>query len=156
MIEAVVQTGCFETAYRRAGNGAAVLLLGAGGGEMEWPFEALAARYRVVAPARPVIGPEGDSDGGNVWLRGVIDGLGLDRPGVVAGAGDGPWLLAFAAIDPHRVGRVVLLSDGEAHVPLAAALAAALHPVLLLSLPPAGDAARRAAENALVAFLDQG
>jgi pimeloyl-ACP methyl ester carboxylesterase len=42
-------------------------------------------------------------------LRGVLDGLGLDRAHVVGGSIGNVWALGLAARHPRRVGRVVLL-----------------------------------------------
>lgn len=154
MIEAVVQTGAFETSYRRAGTGAPVLLLDGGDPEIgEWLFRSLAARFRVVAPARR----DGQA-GFEAWLRGLIDGLGLDQPAVVAAVADGAALLAFAAIDPLRLRRLALVEGPPGALSRAGALddaiGAAGHPVLVVPVPTAADSAgRRAAEEALVAFL---
>lgn len=74
---------------------------------------------------------------------------------------DGLALLGFAAIDPHRLRRLALVhAPGTAAVPgpsadpLDDAIVAALHPVLLLPLPPPADVAgRRGADESLAAFL---
>ena len=53
VIEAVVHAGAAETRYRRAGSGAAVLLLFPGGASdppAARVFDRLAQRFRVIAP----------------------------------------------------------------------------------------------------------
>jgi pimeloyl-ACP methyl ester carboxylesterase len=174
MIEAMVQTGRFETSYRRAGSGGAVLLLtgptepNAG----DWLFGQLAGCFRTIAPVLPA-GLEGgsgtatDLEEGRIddWLRGLIDGLGLERPALVASITRETGLLRFMALDPERVGRLALvkpigpggavradvapdelMADGSArHAP---------HPVLVVGLPaPEYRAGRMAALDRLVRFL---
>lgn len=154
MIEAVVQAGAWETSYRRAGAGSPVLLLVGDGAEpRDWLFRTLAARFRVVAATRPV-----GADTFEAWLRGLIDGLGLEQPAVVAWTAEGGALLGFAAIDPHRLRRLALVHDAATPRPPAGplddAIAAALHPILVLPIPePADVAGRLAAEEALARFL---
>jgi pimeloyl-ACP methyl ester carboxylesterase len=169
MIEAMVQTGPFETSYRRAGAGDAVLLL-IGPTEAEagdWLFSQLARRFRITAPVVPV-GLDGDSDtdrpgvGGGLegWLRGLIDGLGLERAALVAGAARGADLLRFTALDPERVGRLALVQPvvsggmAPADVVLGDPGRADPHPVLIMGLPEPDDRnARLAALDRLVRFL---
>ena len=118
MIEAVVQTGTFETRYRRAGSGASVLLLDPQGHQAPgaWLFDALTARFRVIAPVVPQAVAAGDEAAGALepWLRGLVDGLGLDRPGVVASASLGPALRRFEARDPFRLGPIALVETDTA------------------------------------------
>jgi pimeloyl-ACP methyl ester carboxylesterase len=172
MIEAVVQTGAMETSYRRAGAGCAVLLLtGAGeameAGEPDWLFGQLARHFRIIAPILPA-GLDGGSGrdpagGGREledWLRGLIDGLGLDRPALVAGSPRGAGLLRFMALDPDRVGRVALIHPAAkggmapAHVVLEDPVPEGPHPVLVLGLPgPEDPDGRLAALDQLVRFL---
>jgi pimeloyl-ACP methyl ester carboxylesterase len=169
MIEAVVQIGAIETAYRRAGAGDAVLLLTGTteAREPDWLFDQLARHFRIVAPMVPA-GLDGRADrdptGGGLelegWLRGLIDGLGLERPAVVAGAACGAGLLRFMVLDPDRVGRMALISPvapGEkapAHVVLEDPVPGDPHPVLVMGLPglenPVG---RMEALDQLVGFL---
>lgn len=113
IIEAVVQTGAVETRYRRAGSGAPVLLLA--GGDTAPVFDSLlrelAARFRVIAP-EPCASPGRLAT--SAWLRDVIDGLGLPRPGLVADESFGVAALHFALTDPARVSRVALVRCGAA------------------------------------------
>jgi pimeloyl-ACP methyl ester carboxylesterase len=159
MIEAVVQTGSFETTYRRAGYGGAVLLLvGDAGAAGDWLFDQLAARFRTIAPLQPAGIEDGSYATFEPWLRGVIDGLGLQRPALVAGVADAAQLLRFAAVDPERVDRVALIihsGNGRGRNPtLDHAAAAASHPLLLVRVPgPEDPDARAGALGRLVEFL---
>jgi hypothetical protein len=100
VIEAVVQVGAQETRYLRCGRGsAAVVVLAVDADQRLDLLKQHAARYRVVAPVPPVCptagryGPAGTGHPPVVpetaafedWMRGVIDGLGLERPSVVLG-----------------------------------------------------------------------
>jgi pimeloyl-ACP methyl ester carboxylesterase len=174
MIEAVVQTGRFETPYRRAGSGGVVLLLtgptepSAG----DWLFGQLAGCFRTIAPALPAeleggsgTAPALDERGIDEWLRGLIDGLGLERPALVASATQGTGLLRFMALDPDRVGRLALIQSIEPGEVVPADVAPgelgadgsarpAPHPVLVVGLPaPADGVGRSAALDRLVRFL---
>jgi pimeloyl-ACP methyl ester carboxylesterase len=129
MIEAVVQAGPFETPYRRAGTGGTVLLLMADDDPAgrDRLFDQLAGRFRTIAPELPgelAETPELMA----VWLRGLIDGLGLDRPAIVAGPTYAAPLRRFAELDPDRVGRLALVREPDVEV------------ARLLDDPPAGQA----------------
>jgi len=111
-----VQAGVWETRYVRTGSGPQLLLL-ADNREAEWVralVEALAARFRVFVPELPVTavsaieGPELDIAA--AWLRGVIDGLGLDRPDLVVQERLAPLISRFTATETGRVGRVTLVA----------------------------------------------
>jgi pimeloyl-ACP methyl ester carboxylesterase len=139
MIEAVVQTGSFETPYRRDGSGAPILLLGEdeNGTDEQALFAALAVSFRVLAPLMPRGAYAARGGLPDAWLRGLIDGLGIERPAVVGGPSHGLWLLRYAEADPDRVGRLAVVGPEHASWPdatLADAAAAALHPVLLVPL----------------------
>jgi pimeloyl-ACP methyl ester carboxylesterase len=169
MIEAVVQAGASETPYRRAGAGGAVLLLigATEAGCGDWLFGQVAGHFRAIAPVLPAgldlaLGPHPAGNGGGLeaWLRGLIDGLGLDRPALVSGTARGAALLRFVALDPDRVGRVVLLhpvapgATAPADVVLDDPTAGDPHPVLVMGLPGPGDPGGRAAAlERLVRFL---
>jgi pimeloyl-ACP methyl ester carboxylesterase len=118
-IEAVVHAGATETHYRRAGSGPVVLLLFPGGADdppAACLFARLARRFRVIAPRPPASVraaarfAEGDPAPVADWLRDLIDGLGLVRPGLVACHAFGPAALAFSRTDPDRAGALVALS----------------------------------------------
>ena len=106
MVEAVVVTGVLETPYRRAGRGATVLLLGASG-----LFDELAESLRVVEPLRLPEAPAGVGELGEAgwreWLRGLVDGLGVDRPALVVDAGLEASVLRAVDGDPDRYGPVI-------------------------------------------------
>jgi pimeloyl-ACP methyl ester carboxylesterase len=119
-IEAVVHAGAAETHYRRAGSGAAVLLLFPGGAADPLAarlFDHLARRFRVIAPRPPAGIAAAEPDGGEAaplssWLRDLIDGLGLVRPGLVVHGSLEPAALAFSRTDPDRVGALLSVSRG--------------------------------------------
>jgi hypothetical protein len=145
MIESVVHAGAMETRYRRAGQGPQLLLLATGGEgqrEVEWLAGAippLVDRFRVFVPEVP-------ADAGPAWLRGMIDGLGLDRPGVVADATLGELVARFLETDAERLERVAIVHPDGAAGP------APESPVLRWFRSP-GDAGVMAS---LLAFLDPG
>jgi hypothetical protein len=104
-IEAVVIAGATKTTYERAGSGQPVLLLFPGRPRDPFAatlFEQLAKGARVIAPTQPRSDPSFDA-----WLRDLIDGLGLLRTTLVA---DEPLVgaaLAFAQVEPERVGAFI-------------------------------------------------
>ena len=151
---ATVQTPAGETRYFRAGSGGSVLLLGCRGTRDPLGralFRELAQRFRVVAPI-PAEGAAGEptmpgpGTSFSAWLRGVIDGLGLVSPGVVADEGTGIPALGFAMTDPDRVGRLVVVRRDAVDEAVPDALVAdALHryghPLLLIRADPSADPA---------------
>lgn len=166
---ATVQTPAGETRYFRAGSGASVLLLGCHGTRDPLGralFRELAQHFRVIAPipAEGVDATHATSCPGtsfSAWLRGVIDGLGLASPGVVADQGTGIPLLGFAMTDPDRVGRLVVVRRDavDAAVPdvlVADALHRYGHPLLLIRADPSADPADLVARLAreIGAFLE--
>jgi pimeloyl-ACP methyl ester carboxylesterase len=139
MIRAVVHAGGLETSYLRMGHGPTVLVLGvppearvtsADTRVALADLSALAESFRVIIPLVPP--PEGRRDAER-WLRDLIDGLGLDRPVLLAPAELAPLLLRMARRDPDRIGPTLV-------VPLDAASAGARLPfgevALLRSLLP--------------------
>jgi hypothetical protein len=79
MVRAVVQVGATETVYIRAGRGMPLSVVLASSEPERYRLIARFARNgRVVAPVLPAAAMTVEE-----WLRGVIDGLGLERPAVV-------------------------------------------------------------------------
>lgn len=149
MIEAMVQAGAFETMYRRAGRGGTVLLVLPGEDQAlgDWLFVTLGERLRTIAPVLPRELETAPSLF-DAWLSALIDGLGLEQPAVVAGVVYAHALLSLAARDPERLGRLVLLHDGdgatlEAEAALTAEVRAAHPPVRVVAVPRAEDHAGR-------------
>lgn len=107
----VVSNGC-ETHYRRAGSGAPVLLLltAADCGAEGRLFQHLARYFRVIAPHLDTCGGDtGPALDSSEWLKGVIEGLGLWSPAVVADDGFALRALAFGLSNPGQIGRLALL-----------------------------------------------
>jgi pimeloyl-ACP methyl ester carboxylesterase len=136
MIEAVIQTATSEVAYRRAGRGPHVLLLTDGADDdrlRDALFSSLAEHFRVIAPVPAHADP--------ALLRDIIDGLGLERPSIVADEASGIAALAFALLDPERVDRVVVVRHrraGPARQPhVDDTLTLSGHPLFLLQLATA-------------------
>lgn len=165
-VSAVIQVGTIETRYQRAGCGSPVILLGSHGVADPTDallFRALGERFRVIAPERPQVvagEPPFDTAEASVslstWLRDMIDGLGLERPSIVADDGFGIAALSFALTDPERMDRLVVVSRDAADPALSTNvfgddLRQTDHPLLLLRLDPAAEAA--GADPALVATV---
>lgn len=166
MIEAVVWTGTFETTYRRTGAGSPVLLLASGAGtrHIDWLMDQLAPHFRIVAPVMPsgfgsppYTGAEPDDRGLEGWLRGLIDGLGLERPAILADAHRGASLFRFMVLDPDRVRRMALFHTTEHYDSPAASILLGDGdplPILIAGLPPLGYVTRRPAVlDTIIRFL---
>jgi len=82
-VEALVQIGAVETRYQRAGQGTPLILLRAQYAGADPLFERLATEFKVIAPE---LSSCRAASGFEDWLRGLIDGLGLDQPRVVVAA----------------------------------------------------------------------
>jgi len=112
VVEAEIQVGKETVKYRRAGTGAPVLLLQApfpgplGRGEVD-TFVALARESRVFQPMTPI--PRG-RDHAERWLRGIVEGLGLVTPDVVADPELAPSLARLVRQNGGFVGRVTFLA----------------------------------------------
>lgn len=171
-VEALLQTGETETAYRRAGSGSPVILLFVRatedplGAEL---FQCLAERFRVIAPAMPVgVGRAPASGGGRAavavsqWLRDVIEGLGLVRPRVVVDESFAGMLLGFFLMERERVGGVVVVHRDHADpastaCPLEDRLEHASQRLLVVSVDAAVDARAggRRASAQILPFLER-
>jgi pimeloyl-ACP methyl ester carboxylesterase len=180
MIEALIQTASSETAYRRAGRGPHVLLLTDGAEDdplRDVLFSSLAEHFRVIAPCPVVRSSVGAAHGAAqnghadatrapahadpALLRDIIDGLGLERPSIVADEASGVAALAFALLDPERVARIVVVRRsraGPALPPHAAAdtLARAGHEVIVLQLQTPEPVLPEAARALLVHCVASG
>lgn len=106
-IEAVVQVGNAETPYRRAGRGAAVLLLSGGAeAERDRVFRWLAGRQLVIEPlTRPRV------EEWPTWLPGVVEGLGLERPDLIVTREEVDTVRALTAAHPGWAGGVLLIDS---------------------------------------------
>lgn len=159
---AVLQTGPTETAYHRAGVGPPILLLFAQalvdplGAAL---FAALAAEFRVIAPELP---PGIGVAGGvavSTWLRDLIDGLGLERPAVIADAWFAGPLLGFVLMDRDRVGAVAAVCrdhvDPHHDGAVEDELARSAHRLMVVLVDAASEPAAAAADAAaqLAPFL---
>jgi len=118
IVEAEIQVGDETVRYRRAGTGAPVLLLqvrrpgpsGMGETIEVDTFAALARGHRVFQPTTPI--PR-SRDHAERWLRGVVEGLGLVTPGVVADPELAPALARLVRQNGGFVGQVTFLAGTE-------------------------------------------
>ncbi len=110
-----------RVAYRDTGQGPAVLLIhGIGGSSSTWEalLPHLSARYRVIAPDLLGHGqsdkPRGDYSLGAfaVWLRDLLDQLGVARVTLVGHSLGGGVAMQFAHQHPDYCERLVLISSG--------------------------------------------
>jgi hypothetical protein len=123
MPDAVVWAGPIETRYTRTGRGPHLLVLGRDE-DADWLgalLPRLAERFRIFIPELPAWVPAAPPAGHAnamtahaeavaAWLRGVIGGLGLDQPGIVAAAPLAELLLRFAVTDGDRLDRIALVA----------------------------------------------
>jgi hypothetical protein len=111
VVEAEIQVGDETVRYRRAGSGAPVLLLhatmspneGGGASEVE-AFASHARTHRVFQPMTSVPVTPADAE---KWLRGVVEGLGLIAPIVVADPELAPVLARLVRENAGIVGQVI-------------------------------------------------
>lgn len=153
VIDAIVQAGRVETPYCCAGRGRRILVLSSrttADPLIHEVFSALAPRFRVLAPTCTPAGRDSAAllaggAGAAVWLRDVMDGLGLTRPSIVADECVGITALSFALSDPERVDRLVLLRRDRSDPVLQESVlgdppGSAGHPLLVIWADP-GDGA---------------
>ncbi|HEX2165182.1 MAG TPA: hypothetical protein VHM02_14655 [Thermoanaerobaculia bacterium] len=112
-IRAVVHAAGVATPYLRTGRGAPVVLVAG----QEWTrllLPLLAGGRSVLAPEVPALPTSATDPSGRVafcrWLRAVFEGLGLERPALVAAGGAVTAALAFALLEEDRLERLVLLA----------------------------------------------
>ena len=113
--------------YNDAGNGAetVVMLHGSGPGASGWAnfnrnIEPLAnAGYRVIlmdcpgwSKSDPIVCTGSRSDLNARALKGLLDGLGLDKVHIIGNSMGGHSAVAFALANPARVGKLVLMGGG--------------------------------------------
>lgn len=110
-----------RVAFQEAGEGSVVLLVhGMGGSSQTWRevMPHLSARHRVIAPDLLGHGqsdkPRGDYSLGAfaVWLRDLLDRLGISRVTVVGHSLGGGVAMQFAHQHPEYCERLVLVSSG--------------------------------------------
>src|SRR5262245_5309781 len=105
-----IRLGERVTRYRRLGTGRPVVLLStAPVAEPLWPeaLDAVAAQHRIYAPEIPA-----NLAGFGPWLRGFMDGVGAERPVLVARSAFCIPALEYALLDPYRIQSLVLVPDG--------------------------------------------
>lgn len=106
-----------ETEYLRAGRGAPIVYIGSSAtadDERSAVLLSLASHFRVIVPllesAPAILVPDdGLATSFALWLRGVLDGLGILAAGFVVERPVACAMLAFARANPDFVERVVLL-----------------------------------------------
>ena len=113
---ASLTVGTVETHYRRAGSGPPVLLLGLG-----QPSEAEMIDRLAASRGRRVIVPDGTSvaalapaptEGESTfvrWLHDFLQGLGLERPAVVAASAFRDELERYRRVHPEELGPAVIV-----------------------------------------------
>lgn len=110
VIEAEVQVGDRTVRYLRAGRGSAVLLLlgpSEPGNTESAAFSTLARDHRVF---RPTTGIPGERSEAERWLSGLVEGLGLHAPDVVAAPELAPLLARLVRRNDGLVGQVLFLA----------------------------------------------
>jgi hypothetical protein len=112
IVKAEIQVGNDTVSYERAGSGPPVLFLLLDGGEEEWAgatLQALARNHRVYRPKVPI--PRGRAEAER-WIRGLVEGLGLRAPDVIAEADLAPLLSRLVRRNGGLVGQVIFLPCG--------------------------------------------
>jgi hypothetical protein len=112
--EGILHCGGSEIPYRRRGHGPPLLVVTRHPGSPLDPVdeEALAvAGFRVVVPLAPLptAAPQADR-----WMLGLLEGLGLERPGLVLDREAAVVLQHFLQRHGERIGAVTILAGGEA------------------------------------------
>jgi hypothetical protein len=113
VVKAEIQVGNHSVPYERSGHGSPVLLLLSDGAAEARPgatFKALARKRRVYRPTAPI--PR-SRDEAERWIRGLVEGLGLGVPDVVAEAELAPLLARLVRRNGGFVGQVLFLPPGH-------------------------------------------
>lgn len=105
-IRACARIGTVDIPYLRCGSGAPLLLIADDGVMRERLREALATRFKVFVPE---LRSRWHGLASAVWLRELIECLGVARPHVVVTGPRSVAVLHFAISDPDRIDRVVIL-----------------------------------------------
>jgi hypothetical protein len=112
VLAAVVQVGVRETPYLRCGRGAPAIILATAESDRLRLLHLLGRHFGAIAPVLPWV-PAGPPDPAlGTWLRGVIDGLGLQRPTVVLTAALGKHASVLTDSADEVLGRVVVEHSG--------------------------------------------
>jgi len=120
MSSAALSVGEVETTYRRAGCGAPVVLLGLRPDTEKSIVERLTrpeSSRRALVPDGTTLTalatrPSPDESAFARWLSGFLQGLGLDRPAVIAAAAFQDELARYEALHPDWLGVVLIVDDG--------------------------------------------
>lgn len=120
MSSAALSVGEVETTYRRAGCGAPVVLLGLRADTEKSLVERLTrpgSSRRALVPDGTTLTalatlPSPDESAFAHWLSGFLQGLGLDRPDLVASAAFRGELTRYEAVHPDWLGMVLIVDDG--------------------------------------------
>jgi len=114
-VEASITAGGRETRYIRSGRGRVVLLLSTGDLAAvpadPW-LDRLGDGFRVIAASIPPALADETPAAFSCWLDGVIDGLGLRRPAIVADFRAAPPLARPDGFDPDRIACVLVVDRG--------------------------------------------
>ena len=105
-----IRLGERVTRYRRLGTGRPVVLLSTAPlAEPLWPeaTDAVSAVHRIYAPEIQT-----NVAGFGPWLRGFMDGVGAERPTIIATSNLCVAALEYALLDPYRIHSLVLVPDG--------------------------------------------
>lgn len=105
-IRAFACLGSLSIAYSRSGNGKPLLLLVPGWSLRERLREQLANHFKVIAPE---IGVRFGGVRGRLWIRELIEALGLARPHVVVAGRRALEALLFGTSEPDQVDRIAIL-----------------------------------------------
>lgn len=116
-LDAVLHCGGTEIPYRRRGHGPSLLVVRrASEPALDGPGEErlAAAGFRVVAPLVPLPGGPGAADR---WMLDLMEGLGLEAPGLILDREAAAILRRFLRRHGERIGVVAILAGEETEEP---------------------------------------